>query len=94
MGHVGIAAIGAARCDDAQRWFVRLHGAHLDRRGMGAQYQLTAVAFAGKIEGVVHLAGGMFGRDIEGREIVEVVLNIGAFGHSETHLAEDGQNLV
>ena len=47
-----------------------------------------------QIEGVVHLARRMVRRDVEGGEIVEVVLDVRPFGDGEAHLAEDGDDLV
>ena len=45
-------------------------------------------------ERVVHLPRRMFRRDVERGEIVEVVLDVRAFGHGEAHLAEDRDHLV
>ena len=46
------------------------------------------------IEGVVHLPRRMLGRDVEGGEVVEVVLDVRPLGDAEAHLAEDGDDLV
>jgi hypothetical protein len=48
----------------------------------------------GQPEGVVHLARRMLRREIQGREVMEVVLDIGAFRQAEAHLGEDGDHLV
>ena len=42
----------------------------------------------------MHLAGRMFGRDVERGEIVEIVLDVGAFGDRKAHLAEDRDAFV
>ena len=42
VGLVGIAAVGAAGDDDADRRLLRLHGADLHRRGVGAQQHALA----------------------------------------------------
>ena len=42
-----------------------------------------------KIEGVVHLAGRMLGRDVQRREVVEIILDVRPLGDGEAHLAED-----
>ena len=38
----------------------------------------------------MHLPGGVLRRDVQGSEVVKIVLDIGTFGDRETHLAEDG----
>ena len=40
------------------------------------------------------LPRGMFGRDIERGEVVEILLDMGTFGDRETHLAKDRNDLV
>src|SRR3546814_3490149 len=92
--HVAVAAIGAARRDDADRRLRRLHGADLHRRGVGAQQHAAAVRLLRQVEGVVHLPGGMFRRDVEGGEVVEIVFDVRSLGDGEAHLAEDGDHLV
>ncbi len=42
----------------------------------------------------MHLAGRVLGRDVEGGEVVEVVLDVRPLGDGEAHLAEDGDDLV
>ena len=54
VGLVGVAAIGAARADHADRRLLRQHGAHLHRRGVGAQQQPRAVGLRVEEERVVH----------------------------------------
>ena len=94
VSEVRIAAIGPPRRDDPDRGLFVLHGADLHRRGMRAQHHARRVAFLGQIEGVVHLPGRMLGRDVEGLEIVEVVLNVRAFGDRKAHLPKDSDHFV
>ena len=42
----------------------------------------------------MHLPCRMFGREIQRREIVEIVLDVRAFGDGEAHVGEDGNHLV
>ena len=91
---VVVAAEGAARHDDADGRLLRLHGADLHRRGVGAQQLAFRRVGAREIERVLLLARGMLGRDVEGGEIVEIVLDMRALGDGEAHLAEDGDDLV
>ena len=44
-------------------------------------------------EGVVLLPGRMVRRDVEGVEVVEVVLDLRALGHGEAHVGEDRRDL-
>ena len=71
VGLVGIAAIGAARADHADRRLLRQHGADLHRRRMGAQQFALAVGLAVEEEGVVHLARRMARREVQLGEIVD-----------------------
>ena len=94
VGLVGIAAIGAARNDDADRRLLRQHGAHLHRRGVGAQQQPRAVGLRVEIERVVHVAGRMALGEIELGEVVVVGLDVRPFGDGETHVGEDRGEFV
>ena len=47
-----------------------------------------------QIEGVLHLPRRMVGRDVEGGEVVPVVLDVRTLGPGEAHLAEDRDELV
>src|SRR3546814_953669 len=83
--------IGAAGRDDAER---RRRGGHrldLHRGCVGAkQHALAAVALVlGEIEGVVHRPRGMAFGDVEGGEIVPVVLDLGAGGDCKAKVGED-----
>ncbi len=94
VGLVAIAAIGAARADDADRRLLAQHGAHLHRRGVGAQQQARAVGLLREIEGVVHVPGRMAFREVQLGEVVVVGLDVGTFRHREAHVGEDGGELV
>ena len=96
MGRVVIAAVGAARHDHPIRRRAGLHGADLHRRGMGAQDQAARVGAVGpgQIEGVVVLTGRMVGRNVEGGEVVPVILDVRALGDAEAHIAQDGDDFL
>ena len=94
MRLVAVAAIGAARRDDADRRLLRQHGAHLHRRGVGAQQEARAVRLRIEEERVVHLARRMRFRDIELGEVVIVGLDIGPFGDSKAHIGENRGQFV
>ncbi len=94
VGLVGIAAIGAAGNDHADRRLLRQHGADLHRRSVRAQQQPRAVRLGVEIERVVHLAGGMALGKIELGEVEVVGLDVGTFGDREAHVGEDRGELV
>ena len=79
VGAVGdrLVAEDAARTDHADRRPLALHRAHLDRRGVRAQ-QDVGILF--DEERVLHVACRMFGREIERREDMPVILDFGAVG--------------
>ncbi len=80
-----LVAEDAAGRDHAQRRAQPLHAAHLHRRGVGAQ---QVAAF--QPEGVLHVARGVVGRNVEGVEIVILGFHFGAVQHGE---AERGEQL-
>ena len=47
-----------------------------------------------EIKGVVLLPGRVLGRDVECGEVVEILLDMRAFGDLKAHLAKDGDDLV
>ena len=94
VGHVVVAAVGAARRDDPVRRRLGLHVANLHRRGVGPEQHALARLVGTEIEGVVHLPRRVLGRDVERREIVEVVLDVGPFDDPEAHVGEDRDQLV
>ena len=54
----------------------------------------VAVRPLGQIKGVVLLARGMLGRDVERGEVVEIVFDMRPFGDDKAHLAKDRDDLV
>ena len=61
---------------------------------MRAQHLAVSVFIGRQVERVVILARGVFGGNVECGEIVEIGLDMRAFGDGETHLAEDRDHLV
>ena len=59
---------------------LRLHHAHLHRRGVRAQQHLFGLAQL-HVERVLHGAGRVAGREVERLEVVPVGLDLGALGH-------------
>ena len=94
MGHVVVAAIGAARCDDPVRRRLGLHRPDLHRRGVGPEQHALAPLVGAEIESVVHLARRVLRRDVERREIVEVVLDVRPFDDPEAHVGENRDQLI
>ena len=94
MRLVGIAAIGAARADHANRRLVIEHRAHLHGRGVGAQQFALAVRVRLEEKRIVHFARGMAGGEIQPGEIIIVGLNVRAFGDGKAHVGEDRSQLV
>ena len=68
-----------------------LHGAYLDRRGMCAQ-QDVGILF--DEERVLHVARRVFGREVERREDMPVVLDFGSVGHGVAQAREDLDDFV
>ena len=86
---VGVPAVHAARADDPHRRLLPLHGPDLHRRGVRPQEHLAA-----HVEGVLHVAGGVVLRDVEGLEVVVVELDLGPLGDREAHAREHVDDLV
>ena len=87
----GFVAEHAARRNDADRRRARLHGADLDVGRVGAQ---RPVGVSGQKEGVLHVAGRVFRRKIQGRKVVPVVLHFGSLSNGKAHSAKDVDELV
>ena len=58
---------------------------------MRAQNHAAAVRLLAEIKGVVLLPRRMFGGNVERREIVKVILDMRAFGHRKSEIAENLQ---
>ena len=56
---------------------------------MRAQNHAAAVRLLAEIKGVVLLPRRMLGRNVERREIVEIILDMRAFGHGKSEIAEN-----
>ena len=69
----------AARRDHVDRRLLRFHRPHLHRRGVRAEQHLFGLAQA-DVERVLHRAGGMAGREVQGFEVVPVELDLGTLG--------------
>ena len=101
MGDVAVAAEHLARADDPHVGRVRVlqHVVDLRGRGVGAQEEAPAAL---EVERVLHVAGRVVRRHVEGLEVVVVVLHLGAVVHLVAHghedvlelLADDGQRVA
>src|SRR5262249_57319433 len=89
VGLIAVAAIGAARNDDADRWLLCQHCPDLHRRSMRAQKKLRSIGLWFEKERVLHLPCRMTFREVELGEIVIVGLDVGPFGHGEAHVGEN-----
>jgi hypothetical protein len=94
MGGIAVYAIGASGRDDADGRFAVQHGAHLHRRGVGAQHMRRAVGLRRDVKRILHLARGMVGGNVQLGEIVIVELHVGAFGDAKAQLGEDGDHFI
>src|SRR5882724_6173035 len=94
MGRVGIDTVGAAGADDADRRLLCEHGAHLHRRGVGAQQHARAILLRVEEKRVVHLPRRVAFGKIQFGEIVVVGLDIRAFGDRKSHIGEDRVDLL
>ncbi len=85
----GLVAVDGAGSDDADGGFVLLHDAELGVGGMGAEEHV-----GGDVEGVLHVAGGMVGGEVEPFVVVVVGVDIGAVLDGEAHAGEDLDDLL
>jgi hypothetical protein len=96
MRHVGIGTVGAARqmiADRRRSASASCGSAPVDvcvRSNFFAGFAFVPDRRADRTYPCICRAGWL-GRDVERREIVEVVLDIRAFGDLESHLAENGE---
>ncbi len=86
-----LVAEDTARADDADGRLPFLHGAHLQRGSVRAQGDVGLLLDE---EGVLHVAGGVLLREVERREDVPVVLDVGTIDGGEADLLEDAAHLV
>ena len=92
-GRYGFVSEHAAGAHHADGQGLRFHGAHLHGGGVRAQQQRIHMAGAHE-EGVLHLAGRVVGREVQGLEHVVVVFDFRTFGHIIAELAEDIHDLL
>src|SRR5712692_2051561 len=79
-----VAPVAISGAYDGERGFAPLHHTDLAVRGVRTQEQA-----ARQEEGVLHLARGMVGREVERAEVMEVVLDVLRRYDFETHRGED-----
>jgi len=84
----GLVAVDGARCDDADGRLVGFHHAELGVGGVCAEEQVGV-----DVEGVLHVAGGMVGREVESFEVVVVGVDVGAVLDGEAHAGEHLEDL-
>jgi hypothetical protein len=90
MGGVVVDAVHEAGRDDADgRLAMGLHEVDLGIAGMGAQHHLVV-----HVEGIVHVPGRMLRRDVQGFEVVPVIVDFGRHGLLEAEAAEEGDDLL
>ena len=93
----GVVAVHLAGDDDADGRRLLLHGADLHGRGVGAHEQAVAqglALLAGDDEGVLGVARGVAGREVERLEVVVVGFDLGADADGVSHAGEDGDELI
>src|SRR5436190_58224 len=83
-----LAAVRAPGWDDVGGRFVRFHGPDLHRRGVGSEHHIL-VAAQPHVQGVLHGARRVRGRDVERLEVVPVVLDLRTFGDAVSEAGED-----
>jgi hypothetical protein len=97
---VMVGAIGPPRHDHPDRRLLAQHGAHLHRRGMGAQHPPplgrtgARLMKRGHIERIHVLARRMMGWNIQRAEIAPIILDIRPLGDRESHGAEDRRHFL
>ena len=84
VAEIRIATVDPPGNNDPNRRFSALHHPRLHRRCMGAEK-----VSLGKVEGVLIVTRRVIGGQVQGLEVVEVVLDLGTGLHGETHLTED-----
>ena len=84
-----VGPVHAARHDDVDRRLLRLHRAHLHRRGVRAQQHVL-----GQVEGVLRRPRRVLRRVVERGEVVVLVLDLRALEHREAEPDEDVLHLA
>ncbi len=86
---VGVGPVDASGDHHVKRRRVRLHRAHLHRRGVRAQHELPAAGRALDVEGVGARPRGVRGAVVERVEVVVDGLDLGALHDGEAEPEED-----
>ena len=98
VGGIGcVVSVDLAGDDDADGRGLGDHGADLHGAGVGAHQQSIAAGtglLVGDDESVLRVAGGMVFGEVEGFEVVEVGLDLGAEVGAVAEMVEDGDDLV
>ena len=95
VGLVGIAAIGPARSQNPRRQRGPFQGMNLHARRMRAQQHGMAMGIRLiHIKGIMHLTRGMMGGEIQGAEIVFVILNIRSMVQDKTLAGKQSHNII
>ena len=91
-----LVAVNATRADDADGRLVALHSAYLYRAGVAAQHDIAGDVLVILLdeEGVLHVAGGVVGSEVQRTEYVPVVLNLGTISNGKAQTREDVNNLL
>src|SRR5437867_5011403 len=89
-GADGLPPVRAPGREDVDGRVLRLHRPDLHGGGLGAKEEPGDL----DVEGVLHGPGGVVGGDVEGLEVVPVVLDLRAFLHAVAHAGEDPDHLV
>lgn len=87
----GFVAEYSSRDDQSQWRAVFFHAADLDRRGVRAQNHSSTIfiRFILNEKSVLHVAGGVIGRDVQSFKIVIFRFDFRTVGDHETHLIEN-----
>ena len=89
MGRIRVGAVHAPRAEHLDGRLFALHHADLPRRSLRTEQK-----FAADEEGVLHIARGVVGGDVERLEVVVVLLDLRPLEHVEAHAREDVDQLL
>ncbi len=91
---IGIAAVGTAWHNHADRRLLYQHHPCLHRARMRAQDMPLPITLTRDVERVMHLPGGMIGGNVQFGKIVVVVFDVGTLRHREAKIGKDGGDFV
>ena len=90
MGGINsITAIDTPRSHDPDRWRVLLQMADLNRGGVGAQQQILL-----QVKGVLHVPSRVVFGNVQGGEVVVVLLHLRSFGNAVAQTEEEVDDLL